>query len=787
MIFSYGKDLKPMTDNQPTERKKPPPEKPSDRGRWFSVSPEKTKRLAAIAAASLIAALLVGPGVKFAADVYLENDVAETDVRAMRNFMATDTAATETARKTASEKVKTIYDFNPDALENSINVLKNFFGQFSAEGADKSPAAVARTMYDQWSISVTKDLASKLLKEETLRELEAQVADSLDPLYRQGVVANRDMLIRESSKGIIIRNTLTGAERVAVEPRKAVDFDTARRELSGGRKREASTIPVLGNLMASELVSPNLVFNPELTAKKKREAAENLQPVLYQVRKGEMLVREGDRVTLDQERKLASHAKEIGESGASVREYAALFLSLFLLAAVSLEFGRANIRKARTAGKDLLFVAFTLVTMLAIQRGMALFAQKLGQQSEMITLVVPMAAAIIAIRMVLNSETALIAAIPYLAAASIGSGAGTGYFFPLALGSLLGAHAAGQASKRVEYLKIGLITGIAQGAAMILVLTYKGSIINAQTYWNIAGAFTGGLLSGIAALGLVPLAETLFGYTTDMRLMELSNFDHPLLKEMMIRAPGTYHHSMVTGTLVKSASEAIGGRAVLATVAAYYHDVGKMSKHNYFIENQEGGKNPHDKLAPSMSALILTSHVKEGVELAREYKLGKELSDVIEQHHGTTLIRYFYKKAQDAARPGVEEVREEEYRYPGPKPQTREAAVVMLADAVEAAARTLPDPKPARIQGMVQTIINRIFADGQLDECDLALKDLHKIARSFTHILSGIHHQRIDYPLPAHKEKKDDGSLDTKRQSDGRTKRGDTPQEGEENLKRLGM
>jgi hypothetical protein len=283
------------------------------------------------------------------------------------------------------------------------------------------------------------------------------------------------------------------------------------------------------------------------------------------------------------------------------------------------------------------------------------------------------------------------------------------------------------------------------------------------------------------------VAEWTFGYTTEMRLMELASLDHPLLRQLMLRAPGTYHHSIVTGSLVQAAAEAIGARALLATVAAYYHDVGKTTKPAYFIENKGDDRNRHDKLAPSMSSLILISHLKDGVELAQRHRLGADIVDIIQQHHGTGLIQFFYDKARQQERVEAGAVNEQDYRYPGPNPQSREAALVLLADAVEAASRTIPDPRPARIRGMVQKIIGRVFADGQLDECDLTLKDLHLIASSFSRILAGIHHQRIDYPVPAHKEKKDDGDLDSQRLSGRGAGRGVSEKEGGETLRRLGL
>jgi putative nucleotidyltransferase with HDIG domain len=268
----------------------------------------------------------------------------------------------------------------------------------------------------------------------------------------------------------------------------------------------------------------------------------------------------------------------------------------------------------------------------------------------------------------------------------------------------------------------------------------------------------------------------------------------PMLRELMIQAPGTYHHSIIVGNLAEAAAETIGANPLLARVAAYYHDIGKVRKPLYFVENIGCQENRHDKLAPSMSALILMSHVKDGSDLARENKLGQLLVDIIRQHHGTALIKYFFDKAKNQSDPGVQQVDERDYRYPGPKPQTREAALIMLADAVEAASRTLTDPTPARIQGMVQKIINNIFIDGQLDECELTLKDLHNIAKSFNRILAGIFHHRIDYPEPVHKEREKDPSKrkngeDSHRESanEPKDKDGDSGKGGTEDLKRLGM
>jgi hypothetical protein len=216
------------------------------------------------------------------------------------------------------------------------------------------------------------------------------------------------------------------------------------------------------------------------------------------------------------------------------------------------------------------------------------------------------------------------------------------------------------------------------------------------------------------------------------------------MKSLMVSAPGTYHHSVIVGNLVESAAEAAGVNPLLARVSAYYHDIGKVKMPDYFVENQSAASSRHEKLTPHMSAMIIVNHIKEGVELAKQYNLPEPIIDIIEQHHGNMVVSYFYQKAKDKGEstPPVEE----DYKYQGPKPQTRVAALVMMADAVEAASRVLTDPTPARIASLVDKIINHIFLEGQLDECELTLKDIHEIKKRFTYILTGIFHKRIDYP-----------------------------------------
>jgi putative nucleotidyltransferase with HDIG domain len=285
---------------------------------------------------------------------------------------------------------------------------------------------------------------------------------------------------------------------------------------------------------------------------------------------------------------------------------------------------------------------------------------------------------------------------------------------------------------------------------------------------NILAVFINGILSSFIVAGTLPVFEFLFNVVTNISLLELSDFNHPLLKRLVLEAPGTYHHSLLVGNLAEMAAEAINANALLARVGAYYHDVGKLEKPEYFLENQGKASSRHEQLKASMSKLVIINHVKNGVDLANKYKLNSSIIDFIEQHHGTSLVFYFYIRALEQTRE-QSDVSEEGYRYAGPKPQTKETAIVLLADSVEAACRVQDNPTSQRIEEVVRTVINNKFIDGQLDECDLRLRDLDKIAKIFIRILSAIYHSRIGYPeLKSENNGKESPKKDKNKSSPGK-------------------
>lgn len=294
-----------------------------------------------------------------------------------------------------------------------------------------------------------------------------------------------------------------------------------------------------------------------------------------------------------------------------------------------------------------------------------------------------------------------------------------------------------------DLVRCGFILMIINAITVILInLLFRTTF----DYQAVILAITNGFLSAVLAIGSLPFLEHIFRITSPIRLLELSNPGHPLLRRLQIEAPGTYHHSIMVGNLAEAAAEGIGADTLWVRVGSYYHDIGKIKRPYFFVENQFTQDNPHEKLNPTLSTLIITYHVKEGAEIAREHGLPEKLVEIIEQHHGTDLVRYFYKRASENVQVEKENLIEEDFRYEGPKPQTKEAALVMLADSVEAAVKSLSKPTPSKVEALVQRIIRERLDDGQFDECNLTLKDLNKVKSSFIKVLGGMFHNRIEYP-----------------------------------------
>ncbi|NJD69736.1 MAG: HDIG domain-containing protein [candidate division NC10 bacterium] len=399
--------------------------------------------------------------------------------------------------------------------------------------------------------------------------------------------------------------------------------------------------------------------------------------------------------------------------------------------------------------KSLLLLTSVILLTVAVTRLFVLFLPSVHQTlptvpASALEYTIPVAIGGLLLAILFNSRLAFAGALAINILASLLTADGFRFFLYSLVSNLVAIFALVGRKDRTIFLKAGVAVGLANLYSVLAWSLLSGS--TERLGCHLLCGLIGGLLVAMLSLGLLPLFEYLFEVATDFRLVELCNLNHPLLKEMILKAPGTYHHSVMVGTLTEAAAEAIGANAMLCRVGAYYHDIGKITKPSYFVENQPNVKSRHDKLGPNLSNLIIVSHVKAGIELGRTYGLPPAVLEMIPQHHGTRLTFFFYQRAKDLEDSDQGEVHEERFRYPGPKPQTKEAAILMLADAVEAASRTLTEPTPGRFQALVAKIVNAIVVDGQLRECELTFSELRLIEESFVRILCGIYHRRVEYP-----------------------------------------
>ncbi len=744
----------------------------------------------------LLTAIIIPKGYLMMPD-YAPGDVARRDVKSPRDLLIPDETLTAKKRTEAEVAMPVLYDFDP---QSGIAIAARAAEIFDAVRKETSQGAVG----PEFRAELEKSYGIRLddVELRALTSLAARpgtrewLAGLIERLYRLKVVGNLRMYERDREQGVLFRNVATQKERPA-DPKEKVfgpsDLQGLLRDEFRKTDFSSGQVRVLSTLLTN-LLRPSISYNQSETELRRQSARDAVQPVLIQVKKGEIIVREGDRVSSEQVIKLTALRAQ-GSKTVLISQVAGLLLGSFILVFIAHRYGQRNIRKYRLQNPDLLFIAGTLIGMVLVLKLGSFVATAVGSAFPYIETgayyyILPFAAGAMVVRIVLNSEVALIFSVVFAALSGFLFGNSFELFFFALLSSIAGAHWVRQLTERTTMFRAGARLSLFNVIAILAIHLLEGQDIGIGLLFEFGFGMIGGLFAAILVSGIIPLVESAFRYTTNLKLVELANMNNPLLRELMVQAPGTYHHSIIVGNLAEAAAETIGANPLLARVAAYYHDIGKARKPLYFIENVGSGENRHDKLTPSMSALILMAHLKDGVEMAKEHRLGAGLIDIIHEHHGTSLMKFFYDRAKQRE---DREVDEHDYRYPGPKPQTREAALIMLADAVEAASRTLTDPTPARIQGMVQKIINNIFIDGQLDECELTLKDLHKIAKSFNRVLGGIYHHRIDYPEPVSKERSDKEvrkngeDRDRKPASEDKDSKTPAKKRSAEDIKRLGM
>ncbi len=774
--------------------------------------------------------ILLYPGMVVHQKRYELGDIAERDIKSPRDFFVEDQAATAANQQLAVEQVLTVYDYDPRIQPQLTEKVRSAFArmrkvitdleaaagrgyqQLSPPRPSENPVTPENAIRQEvesgiaahkeefetlMGIDISRG-AYKLLSNDNFSPFAAEtIIKIIDDVLANGVVANKELLLKEVDKGITLRDVASQTEKTAYALRQYYGPDQAKamvRIVAEPLVRDLSYNMI--NLVvdfSQRLMHPNITLNHNETEERKKKVLAGIKPIMYKIKAGEMLLREGEKVSSVQLLKLrALEDQNKGQHVASAGIGAAMLLITLLIVIYVLYFHQARYYRYNN-NKNLLFMALVLAVVMSMAKfGFTLSGAQIPNSSfavpaPAVMYAVPVAVGSMLVSLVLGFEIAL----PFGMAAAICIallfGSRMDVFLFYSLGSSLAAYWVQHCRER----KVVIIAGLKVGLLNILLASaigiYAGEFDAAAWVWECAMGFLGGVTSGIIALGIAPLLEMTFHYTTEITLLELANLDRPILRRLMIEAPGTYHHSVIVGSLVEAAAADINANPLLAKVCGYYHDIGKVKKPLYFIENQTGGRNKHDKLAPSMSSLILIAHVKDGVDIAQKNKLGQTIIDTIQQHHGTSLISYFYEKAKQLK--GDDAVKIDDFRYPGPPPQTREAGLVMLADVVEAASRTLENPTPSRIQGMVQQLINRVFSDGQLDNCELTLKDLHSIAKSFNKILNGIHHHRIEYAEAVTKEntKVKNGSTDRQSTAKASNRDQNRTKESPSHLKRLGM
>ncbi|MGB3242793.1 MAG: HDIG domain-containing metalloprotein, partial [Candidatus Omnitrophota bacterium] len=681
-----------------------------------------------------------------------EGDVALKDIYAPYDFTyywGINEPKTAEAREAASEAVPYSVRRNSDIERKAESNLESFFAVVDEEKKTESSIdEKVVSLKEKTKIGLPDKKIRTLLECWDAGELKKKSIDIAGKIFLTGYISEKEYgLLQEKKIDRVVMMDEEGGmevERAAADllrenrAERTID-DYASKEITGDKKVKQAVV----SLVALE-IEPSLELDEKTTSLKREAAAKNVEPIYnaWDVKKNELIVEKGIRVN-------AGHIVQLAQirSIFMQKEPRAYFLGvvllLLLLIMVAAVYNKLDLKESLLkTPKEL---AIILLNMLFI-----ILLSDFIIQGPQPSYFIPMASMGMIITLLVGFGPAFISVVLMSVLIAVLAGGKVEIAFVLLTGSMVGIYAIRGARRRANVLWAGLLVGLAKLLAVICAGLING--IEAQVYlkdgfWGIAS----GVISGFIVLGLLPLFEHFFEVPTDISLLELSDLNHPLLKQLAIEAPGTYHHSIMVGNLAEAASDAIGANSLLARVGSYYHDIGKIPKASYYSENEMGAGSKHAKLTPSMSALIISKHVKEGLEMAEKYKLNSAIRNFISQHHGDSLISFFYQKAIEKAEEETT-VNERDFRYPGPKPQTKEAAIVLLADTVEAASRTLDEPTPSSVRNLVKKVINNKFVDEQMDECDLTLQDIHKIAESFVRVLMGIFHTRLDYPEEEEKE-----------------------------------
>lgn len=537
-------------------------------------------------------------------------------------------------------------------------------------------------------------------------------------------------------KNMVIKEIIPGlTQKKLMEENIAIEMANSLATIGEGHALE-SLKPIAVDVL-QKVIKPNSRVDEKATNEaRNKEIEKNIKENPVIIYKDERIISKDDIVTEDKFEVLKELNYIDSEGKSDYLLYIAVFIIVLLLIAASVIYLQKFHSKIYYDRNSVFLMCVSILIT-------TLFAWTIREFiPDLSYFIIPIFIAPVLIAIFLGIEPAITVNILLTFSFSLMVGGNLEFMLISVIGGTFAAFLTVNATQRRKISLAGLVLGFLN--ALIIALAGIIQKKSLESLLNDGGlAFINGILSIILAIGLLPFLESTFNVVTPLKLLELADPNHPLLKRLLMEAPGTYHHSLMVGNLAEAATREIGGNALLARVGAYFHDVGKLKRPHFFKENQLSD-NPHDKLTPNLSTLVITSHTKDGEEMAVKYRLPKIIRNIIAQHHGNTLVAYFYHKATQTDRP--EELKEEDFRYGGPIPDSREAAVVMLADSVEAAVRSMPEKTPGKTKGLVRKIIKDKLDDGQLDRCDITLKDLSIIADSFIQVLSGVYHERLEYP-----------------------------------------
>lgn len=629
-------------------------------------------------------------------------DYAESDIRATKELF--DENATEKLKEEAAKNVSPKYRISPSVQMNMKGTIANFLDTARDLKAQSniSLSRKAELLAESIDFEISSKDLYKILRMEykSLNHFENTLTDLVNQLMGSGIKEEELEYEKESLVKV---------------------FDSLNLE-----EEEKS----LGLILVSETMEPNEFVDVAETERLRDAAVNNIEPVI--IKENEIIAVKGERITQNKYELIKESGLLKNEEGKNTSRN--IGVSLLLLLSTIFLFGYIYFFNNDFLMNNKLLL-LVLVILLVIVISEVFY--------NISPYIMPVTSAALLIAILIDTRLGLIVNLFISFFLGFVLRLDISIIFMFIIAGNLGVLTVIKNKQRYNILINAIIIGIVN----VLVITSFALIKNSSgvNFWinNLQGLLNG-LICGVITLGTLPIWENMFSILTPIKLLELSNPNHPLLKKLLLEAPGTYHHSLLVGNLSEAAAEAIGANPLLARVGSYFHDIGKSKKPYYFKENQFGISNPHDRLQPMQSTKIITGHAVDGINMAKEEKLPKEIIDIIDQHHGTTTVAYFYHKAKEDNE-GID-VDIEDFRYKGSKPKTKEAALVMLADSTEAAVRSIKEPNGDKIKDMVTKVVNGKVKDGQLDLCDMTYKDVSTTISTFTKVLIGMYHDRIEYP-----------------------------------------